>query len=629
MKTSRRFSIKLPHEANDQTKRVLLQALTLALLAGLIFCGTSNLGALGKPSALSLTFGKTNAHLLALYSMSPSATKITAAIGVGSGPEDMLYDPTNGYIYVANTMSNTVSVINPVTNSVPSTITNFSDPRYLLYDPTNGYIYVADEGTNTVSVINPANNSVTATIGVGYPPYYMIYDSDNGYIYVASRFATEVNGYPVLLPGVSTIDPSTNAIVARVPLTSHLTIPSILIKSIPLFMVCDPTNGYIYVANLFSSAVSVINPVTNSVVGNVTVGAMPMRLLYDPTNGYIYVANSFSGSISVIEASPYKTYTVSFDQSGLPPGTTWSVSLANVMKTSNSNRLEFQVLNGSYQWSVSSPYGYVVNPQSGTLDVRGDNQSVDLIFKPSSSTYALTFSESGLPNGARWSLSVGGNAYATENRNITFRLKPGDYNFSVPPADGYYSVPSFGSIVVSNKPVTLSLLFVPASSPLLPRVTMLPANVSGLTVSVGGSINHSGGFIEKVIWEWGDGKNGTGPFPQSHEYSKPGVYNVTVEVFASNGVMSSSYEIVNVRGTGVSHYIIVGLALASAGVIALTAYKTRFTPKKAEKKNKGSKRKKSNKRRNAVGRPFSAEALSHFLGSSLRSNRVTLASYQR
>ena len=457
MKTPRRFSIKLPHEANDQTKRVLLQFLTLALLAGLIFCGTPNLGALGEPSALSLTFGKTNAHLLALYSMNQSATKITATIGVGSGPEDMLYDPTNGYIYVANTMSNTISVINPVTNSV---------------------------------------------------------------------------------------------------------------------------------------------------VGNVTVGAMPMRLLYDPTNGYIYVANSFSGSISVIEASPYKTYTVSFDQSGLPPGTTWSVSLANVMKTSNSNRLEFQVLNGSYQWSVSSPYGYVVNPQSGTLDVRGDNQSVDLIFKPSSSTYALTFSESGLPNGARWSLSVGGNAYATENKNITFSLKPGDYNFSVRPADGYYSVPSFGSIVVSNKPVTLSLLFVPASSPLLPRVTMLPANVSGLKVSVGGSINHSGGFIEKVIWEWGDGKNSTGPFPQSHEYSKPGVYNVTVEVFASNGVMSSSYEIVNVRGTGVSPYIIVGLALASAGVIALTAYKTRFTPKKAEKKNKRSKRKKSNKRRNAVGRLF-------------------------
>jgi len=463
------------------------------------------------------------------------------SILIKSIPLFMVCDPTNGYIYVANLFSSAVSVINPVTNSVVGNVTVGAMPMRLLYDPTNGYIYVADEGTNTVSVINPANNSVTATIGVGSGPEDMLY---------------------------------------------------------------DPTNGYIYVANTMSNTVSAINPVTNSVVGNVTVGAMPMRLLYDPTNGYIYVANSFSGSISVIEASPYKTYTVSFDQSGLPPGTTWSVSLANVMKTSNSNRLEFQVLNGSYQWSVSSPYGYVVNPQSGTLDVRGDNQSVDLIFKPSSSTYALTFSESGLPNGARWSLSVGGNAYATENRNITFSLKPGDYNFSVPPADGYYSVPSFGSIVVSNKPVTLSLLFVPASSPLLPRVTMLPANVSGLTVSVGGSINHSGGFIEKVIWEWGDGKNSTGPFPQSHEYSKPGVYNVTVEVFASNGVMSSSYEIVNVRGTGVSPYIIVGLALASAGVIALTAYKTRFTPKKAEKKNKRSKRKKSNKRRNAVGRLF-------------------------
>jgi len=90
-----------------------------------------------------------------------------------------------------------------------------------------------------------------------------------------------------------------------------------LIKSIPLFMVYDPVNGYIYVANLFSVPVSVIDPATNSVVDDVTVEAMLMRLLYDPANLYVYVVHSFLGSISVIKIRAYPTYTVSFAQSDL------------------------------------------------------------------------------------------------------------------------------------------------------------------------------------------------------------------------------------------------------------------------------------------------------------------------
>ena len=35
------------------------------------------------------------------------------------------------------------------------------------YDPSNGYIYVADSGSDSVSVINGATNTVIATITVG------------------------------------------------------------------------------------------------------------------------------------------------------------------------------------------------------------------------------------------------------------------------------------------------------------------------------------------------------------------------------------------------------------------------------------------------------------------------------
>ena len=43
-------------------------------------------------------------------------------------------------------------------------------PDWVAYDPSNGYIYVANYGSDTVSVINGANNTVIATIPVRGTP---------------------------------------------------------------------------------------------------------------------------------------------------------------------------------------------------------------------------------------------------------------------------------------------------------------------------------------------------------------------------------------------------------------------------------------------------------------------------
>ena len=85
---------------------------------------------------------------------------------VGSNPTVVAYDPSNGYIYVTDSGSDTVSVINGAT--VIANITVGSDPYVVAYDPSNGYIYVTDSGSDTVSVINGA--TVIATIPVGQWP---------------------------------------------------------------------------------------------------------------------------------------------------------------------------------------------------------------------------------------------------------------------------------------------------------------------------------------------------------------------------------------------------------------------------------------------------------------------------
>ena len=62
---------------------------------------------------------------------------------MGNDPNDLEYNPSNKYVYVANLDSHDVSVINGNTNAVINTIDVGDYPHDLEYNPSNGFIYVA------------------------------------------------------------------------------------------------------------------------------------------------------------------------------------------------------------------------------------------------------------------------------------------------------------------------------------------------------------------------------------------------------------------------------------------------------------------------------------------------------
>jgi len=156
---------------------------------------------------------------------------------------------------------------------------NALEPWGIAYDPSNGYIYVANYGSGTVSVINGKNNTVIATIPVGSDPMGVAYDSSNGYIYVANWYSGTVS----VINGTTVI---ANILVVKGP------------EEGPGEVAYDPSNGYIYVTIYGSNLVSVINGTT--VIANIPVGIGPWGIAYDPSNGYIYVANYNSGTVSII-----------------------------------------------------------------------------------------------------------------------------------------------------------------------------------------------------------------------------------------------------------------------------------------------------------------------------------------
>lgn len=72
-------------------------------------------------------------------------------------------------VYVTNSGSDSVTVIDGSNNSVIATIAVGAAPSGVVVAPS-GLIYVVTTGANTVSVIDASTNTVTASIPVGSHP---------------------------------------------------------------------------------------------------------------------------------------------------------------------------------------------------------------------------------------------------------------------------------------------------------------------------------------------------------------------------------------------------------------------------------------------------------------------------
>jgi YVTN family beta-propeller protein len=85
---------------------------------------------------------------------------------VGELPTGIAYNPKNNYIYLTNSGSNTVSVINANSNKQFASIAlqDALRPIALAYNSDNGYIYVVNEESSTISVINGTSNKQIETI---------------------------------------------------------------------------------------------------------------------------------------------------------------------------------------------------------------------------------------------------------------------------------------------------------------------------------------------------------------------------------------------------------------------------------------------------------------------------------
>ncbi len=105
---------------------------------------------------LSLTISLTlMVSLLSLLVMQTARAEfILATVNVGRSPDGVTYDSGRGEVFVANTLSNNLSVISDSANKVVATVDVGNTPADVVYDSGRGEVFVVDGVTGTVSVIH-------------------------------------------------------------------------------------------------------------------------------------------------------------------------------------------------------------------------------------------------------------------------------------------------------------------------------------------------------------------------------------------------------------------------------------------------------------------------------------------
>jgi len=417
-------------------------------------------------------------------------TVVVPSIGVGANPFGVAYDPSNGDIYVTNAGSDDVTVIDGATNQVlvPS-IGVGTEPEGVAYDPSNGNLYVTDRDSNNVTVINGTSDQVlVSSIGVATAPIGIAFDPSNGDLYVVNSFSNNV----------SVIDGATNTVGPS----------SIGVGTDPVAVMYDPSNGELYVTNLETYNVTMINgngllvsdwkvaptysvtftesglpsstPWSVTLDGVLHTSNTSTITVSEPNGTYPYVvepvsgytANQTSGSVSVSGQPAARTiaftptsgpghYPVTFDESGLPEGTTWMVQLGTASNSSSSESIGFFDPNGTYAYTVEPVSGYAANPARGSVTVAGRSVSQDISFSsvPGPGQYVVTFEESGLPGGTSWGVTLNGSLLASSSPSINFTERNGSFAFEVASVTGYVASPGTGWANVTGADLVESIQF--------------------------------------------------------------------------------------------------------------------------------------------------------------------------
>ncbi|MGO9127974.1 MAG: beta strand repeat-containing protein, partial [Terriglobales bacterium] len=295
-----------------------------------------------------------------------ATNSLVATVNTGTDPVALAVNPLSNMVYVVNHGSNNITVINGATNAA-STVTdpNAIAPVAVALNPLTNMVYVANSGSNNLTVINGSGNTVAGSVGVGNNPTAVVVNPATNMVYVANRASNNVT----VIKGASntvaatvgtgtnpvslTVDTATNQVYAANNGSNNLTVISGASNTVaatvstgtsPAAVAVNPVTDTVYVANNGSSNVTVINGANNTVTATVNAGNSPVAVAANSTTDQIYVVNSASNNLTVINGATNVPTTVA-DSNAVAPVAVAVDPVTNEVYTANNGSGNVTVIN--------------------------------------------------------------------------------------------------------------------------------------------------------------------------------------------------------------------------------------------------------------------------------------------
>ena len=253
------------------------------LLSGLFFASTCTANFLLADLVYVANFGSTDTFSI----IEVGATTSTGPFPSGGvDPAFITFNPDGRFGYISNNSSDTIAVLDTITNAIVATILVGNGPTGSDITPDGRFLYVAnsDPGSTSVTVIDTTTNTVYGTVSVSAQPFDIAITPDGAFAYVTHNAITT---------HVSVINTSTNLV--------EITIP---IGATQAAIEMTPDGRYAYVTSGSLSSVIAIDTSTNTIVATIPrIPASPREIAITPDGKFAYVPQTFAGTVTVIDIS--------------------------------------------------------------------------------------------------------------------------------------------------------------------------------------------------------------------------------------------------------------------------------------------------------------------------------------
>lgn len=229
-----------------------------------------------------------------------SSMSVISTIGVGNRPESISITPDGNFVYVSNFDSKNIHVISTLSNTITDTISLFGKPRKMTITPDGRFAYISNDGEKHglwphIEVIDLLSNTISRVFKFGdlNTDIYKAYDiafSPDGKSFIVTNADPNATKYPATYNQVTFLETARNRVRSSIEVGSN-----------PISVAYTPDGKFVYVVNVASNFISVIDVESKNVIAEIPMKNQPYDIAITPDGKYGYVVNLFEKNILIID----------------------------------------------------------------------------------------------------------------------------------------------------------------------------------------------------------------------------------------------------------------------------------------------------------------------------------------